>query len=98
MIWEEKPSWSEPELFLNPPPLLATFLFGFENLASQLYLDPSFIPVNLPDGRRFLKGTFSKASAVRLPGGKPHYYFDSLKPHLRKSPADLMQLEFLLIA
>ena len=47
-FWKEKPPWSEPELFLIPPPLLATFLVGYEKCASLLFLDPSFLPVNLP--------------------------------------------------
>ena len=66
-VWfcEEKLSWSEPELFLNPPPLLATFLFGYENSATQLFLDPSFLPVNLPGGRGFLKGSFTEVSEVQ---------------------------------
>ena len=43
-------------------------LAGFKKSASQLLLDPSFLPVNLPGGRSFLKGSNSEESAYNFPG------------------------------
>ena len=45
------------------------FLVGYEKFTSLLFLDPSFLPVNLPGGRGFLKGSKSEVSADNLPGG-----------------------------
>ena len=45
---------------------MAAFLEGYEKCTSLLVLDPSFLPVNRPGGRGFLKGSKSEASAGNL--------------------------------
>ena len=71
-------------------------LAGYETLiASQLCLDPSVIPVNVPDGGGFLKGLNSEASADNLPGG----FLNALaSTSFSEVPSDRQPVGFLTVA